>query len=84
MIKTYNIFVNILYLPNISGNELVGEFMAHYDHVKSYWAELGGTYYDNASYYDNAFDYIYGTNEILAEFILTYPYSQYINIKEIT
>ena len=49
-----------------------------YYHAIAYWESLGGTYYDNA------FDYIYGSDDILAEFILTYPYSQYINIKEIT
>ena len=81
MIKTYNIFVNILYLPNMSGNELVGEFMAHYDHVKSYWAEIGGII--EIDEFEFAYYQIGGTNEILAEFILTYPYSQYINIKEI-
>ena len=47
-----------------------------YYHAVAYWESLGGTYYEK-------YDYIHGTDDILAEFILTYPYSQYINIKEI-
>lgn len=35
MNKTYNIFVNKLYLPNMSGNELVEEFITHYDQIKA-------------------------------------------------
>ena len=48
-----------------------------YYHAVDYWESLGGTYTDNIN------DYIYGSDEILIDFMLTYTYAQYVNIKEI-
>ena len=49
-----------------------------YAHAFSFWKSLGGIFYENRC------DYIYGTDELLTEFILTYPYSQYLIIDEVT
>ena len=70
-IKTYKIMVinDTLFVGNISYNVL-------YEYAKNYWIELGG-------FATAQFHYILGTNEILIEFMLTYPYAQYVNIKEI-
>ena len=74
--KTYELTTTKFFLPTIQNNHH-NQYKPYY-HAVAYWESLGGIYYDNA------FDYIYGTDEILTEFILTYPYSQYITIKEIT
>lgn len=75
MNKTYELTITKFFLP-IQNNHR-NQYKPYY-HAVAYWESLGGTYYDNA------FDYIYGTDEILIDFMLTYPYSQYITIKEIT
>ncbi len=48
-----------------------------YYHVIEYWESLGGTYSDNLN------DYLYGTDEILIEFMMTYPYAQWVTLKEV-
>lgn len=48
-----------------------------YYHAIEYWESLGGTYSDNLT------DYLYGTDEILIEFMMTYPHAQWVILKEI-
>lgn len=71
MNKTYKLIITKRFLNKGSIRSI-----SHYAHVKHYWAQLGGKN-------TGKFAYLKGTDEILIEFILTYPYSQYVNIKEI-
>ena len=71
MIKTYKLIITTEFLSIITK-----ESISHYHHVKNYWIELGGE--DTGK-----FRHVKGTDDILAEFILTYPYSQYLSIVEV-
>lgn len=74
MNKTYELNTTKFFLPiQINWSN---QYQPYY-HAVAYWESLGGTYYEK-------YDHIRGTDETLIEFILTYPYSQYVNIKEIS
>jgi hypothetical protein len=74
MNKTYELITTKFFLPMQINSR--NQYKPYY-HAVEHWESLGGIY-------DNAFHYIYGSDEILIEFMLTYTYAQYVNIKEIT
>lgn len=73
--KTYEIHIikPFMSYPFINHNN---QYDSYY-HVIDYWESLGGTYSGNVV------DYIYGTDEILIEFMLTYPHAQWVTLKEV-
>lgn len=72
MNKTYRFYIHTFYFPKVDNKKF-----KEYNHVTDFWKSLGGT-----TSHDHYGD-LYGTDTILTEFILTYPYSQYVNITEI-
>ena len=71
--KTYRIYHN-KFLPIIDHLELVADMIT----MQICWEQLGGKIEkDDCSY-------LYGTDELLMEFLLTHPISQYLSIVEIS
>lgn len=70
----YNIRITKLYLDKEPrGLQLSYE---HYEHLEKYWNSLGGKLHK--------LHYLFiGTDEIVIEFMLTYPYSQYVEITQL-
>lgn len=48
-------------------------------HIADYWKEIGGI----KPQLDMTYLHIIGTDRVLAEFILTYPYISYLKIQEV-
>ncbi len=71
--KTYRIYHN-KFLPIIDHLELVADMIT----MQICWEQLGGTSEKNDC------SYLYGTDDILIEFLLTYPLSPHLSISEIT
>lgn len=72
--KTYKVIINEIKPFSFSEfNKLIEEISS----IENYWKQIGGIC--------DPTDYsciLYGTNEILIEFILSYPLSPHLTIKE--
>lgn len=76
MNKIYYVTITQDFLPDINNFAYIRSW-AQEDHITEYWKELGGTIPETQSGL-----YLAGSNEIITEFILTYPYSHCLTISE--
>lgn len=73
--KTYNVKINKIKVFSFSEfNELIEKV----SEIEKHWEQIGGK-----CKLDDYSCVLYGTNEILTEFLLTYTLSQYLSIVEV-